>query len=145
METSSSKFRCFLGWPKLSIYEEIYCTLSFWCGREHRFECQVAFLSSSHAKGAMDGVRGTVKRSVWHAVLTRRVAVFDSAEVFAKVATDVCTMATQISLVTCAEIHELAQSFHFQDAPALTGIFRAHCLQQKGNRTVSLYKYLAKE
>lgn len=57
-----------------------------------RKEVQVKwhFFATSHGKGVVDGLRGTVKRVVWSAVSTRKVPSVLSAEVFAKTAEQFC-------------------------------------------------------
>lgn len=39
------------------------------------------FFASSHSKGSVDAVGGTVKRSVWRAVKARQVIVPDAKEI----------------------------------------------------------------
>lgn len=48
-----------------------------------------SFFATSHGKGAVDGVGGTVKRAVWHRVLRNKVIV-NSSEAFADVAKGCC-------------------------------------------------------
>ncbi len=48
-----------------------------------------AFFASSHGKGAVDAIGGTIKRNVWRAVKSRKVIV-NTAEAFYKVSADHC-------------------------------------------------------
>lgn len=48
-----------------------------------------SFFGTAHGKGPVDGVGGTVKRTVWRRILQRRV-IINSAEQFAEVARECC-------------------------------------------------------
>ena len=61
-------------------------TMANLCFMEEDFNvhCEWAFFASSHGKGSVDAVGGTVKRNVWRAVKGRKVIV-NNAEMFYKV------------------------------------------------------------
>lgn len=48
------------------------------------------YFATSYGKGAVDGIGGTVKRMVWKAISTRKVAVVNDAKTFADVAAKLC-------------------------------------------------------
>ena len=52
---------------------------------EHDIDVPWHFFATSHGKGVVDGIRGTVKRAVWRACLSG--TVINSAEKFLRVAT----------------------------------------------------------
>ena len=49
-------------------------------------DIQWNFFATSHGKGVVDGVGGTIKRLVWKAFIARKAAVVGDAESFYRVA-----------------------------------------------------------
>ena len=94
------------------------------------------YFATSHGKGAVDGVGGTVKRAVLNTVLKRQVPTVQSAASFSEVASGVCKLATKICLINHADIQKEAPAFKFQDAPAVPGISKAHCLQPREDGSI---------
>ena len=99
------------------------------------------YFASSHGKGAVDGIGGTVKRSVWSAVATRKVPLVDDAKSFAAAANDVCNLSTKVVLVTKKEIQKSYPGYHLHNAKPMPGISKIHCVEPSSNGTVTLKKY----
>lgn len=118
--------------------------VNFLCGLQQRSGLDIKwnFFATSHGKGAVDGIGGTVKRSVWNAVASRKVAVVDSADLFAKVASEVCNISTKIHLIKQEEIKLASKKFELQNASPIPGISKLHCVEPE-NGTVLVRKYLS--
>ena len=99
------------------------------------------YFASSHGKGAVDGIGGTVKGSVWSAVATRKVRLVDDAKSFAAAANDVCNLSTKVVLVTRKEIQKSYPGYHLHNAKPMPGISKIHCVEPSSNGTVTLKKY----
>ena len=94
------------------------------------------YFVTSHGKGVVDGVGGTVKRLVWSAVATRKAPLVDDAKSFAEVA-EACSLSTKVSLVPKEEIKESKTSFGLENASTIPGIFKIHCVEpSKGGRII---------
>ena len=89
------------------------------------------YFATSHGKGAVDGIGGSVKRVVWKAVSTRKIVVND-AKSFAKAASELC-QAVDVEFVGSESLSTTAQSLEltkcFQSAPVVPGIAKYHCLE----------------
>ena len=59
------------------------------------------YFVTSHGKGVVDGIGGTVKRMVWNAVSTRKVCTVTDAKTFAEVAKSVCNT-INVVYILCA-------------------------------------------
>ena len=90
------------------------------------------YFATSHGKGPVDGIGGSVKRQVWNAVRSRKALVND--------ALSFCSTAKQVSNVNVVHISndivdsansKLDTSRLFDDAPAIKGIKTFHCVQVK--------------
>ena len=90
------------------------------------------YFATSHGKGAVDGVGGTVKRTVWNAVSTRKVQSITSAECFAVVAQQFC-QSIEITLITRKAIEKVSKRLNlekvFGNAKPLPGISKFHCME----------------
>ena len=90
------------------------------------------YFATSHGKSAVDGVGGTVKRTVWNAVSTRKVQSITSAECFAVVAQQFC-QSTDITLITRKAIEKVSKKLNleevFGDAKPVPGISKFHCME----------------
>jgi hypothetical protein len=51
-----------------------------------RIHIQWNYFATSHGKGVVDGIGGTVKRLVWNSVMTRKVSAVQDAMSFYRVA-----------------------------------------------------------
>lgn len=89
------------------------------------------FFATSHGKGIVDGLGGTVKRVVWTAVSTRKVPQVLNAEEFAKVATQMCK-SIGIHLYLNEDIDKSSSKLGldecFKQAKPIPGIKKIHCL-----------------
>ena len=56
------------------------------------------YFATSHGKGVVDGVGGTVKRMVWNAVSTRKVHTVTDAKTFAEVGKSPCNTINAVYL-----------------------------------------------
>ena len=89
------------------------------------------FFATSHGKGVVDGLRGTVKRVVWTAVSTRKVPQVLNAEEFAKVATQMCkSLGIHLYLNEDIDKSSSKMALHecFKQAKSIPGIKKVHCL-----------------
>ena len=97
------------------------------------------FFATSHGKGVVDGIGGTVKRVVWRAVSSRRVPVVANALSFADVAAKLCK-SVNITFISSDEINRSADlldlSTCFQEAVAVPGISKYHCIEPQKNGQV---------
>ena len=89
------------------------------------------FFATSHGKGAVVGVGGTVKRCVSSAVLSRNVIV-NNAQSFAKAAAECCPN-INVKLVVERDIHVFTQQHQleslWENVASLVGKnFRACCV-----------------
>ena len=89
------------------------------------------FFATSHGKGAVDGIGGIAKRSVWRAVCNRKCIVTD-AKSFTSVAKEVCKGITFI-LVTSEEILKqsdlLQLSTIFNTSIKIPNIIKVHFIE----------------
>ena len=97
------------------------------------------FFATSHGKGVVDGIGGTVKRVVWRAVSSRRVPVVADAQSFAQVASKLCK-AVKVSFISSEELNRSADlldlSTCFNEAAAIPGISKYHCIEPLENGLV---------
>ena len=102
------------------------------------------YFATSHGKGVVDGIGGTVKRLVWNAVMTRKVAAVQDALSFYKVAKSL-DIAVNVLLVTAKEINDMIDLLHlekcFSEAPPIRGIAMFHCIQPTKSGLVNCYLY----
>jgi len=102
------------------------------------------FFATSHGKGVVDGIGGTVKRVVWRAVSSRRVPVVADAVSFAKVASELCK-AVKVSFISSEELDRSADllglSTCFQEAEAIPGISQYHCIEPQESGQVRFRIY----
>ena len=99
------------------------------------------YFATSHGKGAVDGVGGTVKRCVWSAAATRKISKVDDAVTFAKAATEYCDLSIRVVLVTKEEIRKKYPEFGVDSAAPVPGISKMHCIEPIGRCTVHLRKF----
>ena len=99
------------------------------------------YFATSHGKGAVDGIGGTVKRSVWTLVSTRKVSVVDNAEDFAKAAREHGNLSTKIIFISEKQINSEYSKSTFDTAPTVPGISKAHCLEPTASGMVLLRKF----
>ena len=101
------------------------------------------YFATSHGKGVVDGIGGTIKRMVWNAVMSRKAAVVD-AQSFVEVASGI-SRSVNISLVDKKEIQYISDSIGlekcFSKAKPLPGISRFHCMEPQGNESVNCCLY----
>lgn len=94
------------------------------------------YFATSHGKGAVDGIGGTLKRLVWNAVSSRKVPAVTDARSFYNVAS-VLNSAVAVSLIEKKAISEKAAELDitkcFKEAVALPGISRFHCIEPQTN------------
>lgn len=99
------------------------------------------FFATSHGKGAVDGVGGTVKRAVYSAMKTRRAHV-GSAEDYANVAKDF-TKSTDILYVSNEDIEQRKPELDalWESVTAVPNTQSVHCVRtvEKGKVLVSAY------
>ncbi|CAB4041133.1 Sentrin-specific protease 2 [Paramuricea clavata] len=92
------------------------------------------FFATSHGKGAVDGIGGTVKRMEWNAVNSRKASEVVDAKTFYDAASKLTT-SISVSFVSQKEMNDmydlLCLQKYFNDAPPIPGISRFHCIEPK--------------
>ena len=102
------------------------------------------FFATSHSKGVVDGLGGTVKRMVWGAVSTRKVSNVQDAVTFAKIAVQFCN-SVNIQLCLKKDIDDYSSCIEldrcFEQATPIPGISKIHCIEpaMKGQLRNHLY------
>ena len=96
-----------------------------------------SFFETAHGKGAVDGVGGTVKLTVWLAVLRNKVVVRD-AEKFASVAKDLCN-GINVIYVPAATTKESTSHFEEQwkDCNPLPQTLKVHFVKPVDKFTIA--------
>ena len=92
---------------------------------------QWKYFTTSHGKGAVYGIGGTLKQMVWNAVSSRKAQPVTDAKLFYEVAS---MLNSSIAATLIEKKHvkgkgsdlDLAKSF--KDATAIPGILRFHCI-----------------
>ena len=110
------------------------------------------YFATSHGKGVVDGIGGTVKRMVWNEVSTRKVASVTNAESFASVAKQ-CCQSTKVAFITKKDIEKASRILQlddiFKNAKAFPGISKLHCLEvhnsSKKNTTIKSRLYSSQD
>ena len=98
--------------------------------------------ATSHGKGAVDGVGGSIKRSVMSTVVSRKVLIHNSKD-FANTAKEVCKK-IQIFHISKEEVeHEskLLDLVAFTDVKQLVGVRKVHSIKVKGPYKVEVSSY----
>lgn len=97
---------------------------------KHKLEIQWNFFATSHGKGPVDGIGGSVKHHVWGKVKARKAIVCDAAT-FAAAVKDM--KGVTAAVLTQAEIKARNASLHldhiFEAAQPIPGIARMHRIQ----------------
>lgn len=92
------------------------------------------FFATSHGKGVVDGIGGTVKRLVWNAVMSRKSPAIADAQ-----------SSVTVSLVNQKEMNDISDSLClekcFSEALPLPGISRFHCIEPQGDGSVNCHLY----
>lgn len=92
------------------------------------------YFATSHGKGEVDGVGGTVKMTVWSAVSTRKVEIVTRAKSFADAAQQFC-QSTSITRITRKNTEEVSKKLNL----SLTGKGLPGCQICTRNKQVSLH------
>jgi hypothetical protein len=97
---------------------------------KHQIHIQWNYIATSHGKGPVDGIGGSVKRQVWTAV-SRRTSIVIDATSFTAIAKKVCSV--DVVEMTSDEIDKRNATLNveevFQNAPAVKGIKSVHSIQ----------------
>lgn len=105
---------------------------------------QWIFFATSHGKGVVDGIGGTVKRVVWNAVTTRKAPAVVDAQSFSEVASKF-SKSVSVFLVKQLEINTISASLClkkcFNAAPFLPGISKFHCIEPHKNGYIQCRQY----
>ena len=102
------------------------------------------YFATSHGKGVVDGIGGTVKRMVWNAVSTRKVHPVTDAKTFAEVAKSACNTINVVYRSKDqigARAHSLCLKNCFTSAPVLKGISKFHSLKPLENDLIRCRTY----
>ena len=118
-------------WPSITIFKNRYFAASLdtlQC--KHKLKIQWNFFATSHGKGPVDGIGGSVKHHVWGKVKARKAIVCDAAT-FAAAVKDM--KGVTAAVLTQAEIKARNASLHldhiFEAAQPIPGIARMHRIQ----------------
>lgn len=107
-------------------------------------QVQWNYFATSHGKGVVDGIGGTIKRLVWNASQSRRVSPVTDAKSFHEVATKL-NSSVSVRLMEKKEIRDRATSLglskSFKEVVALPGISRFHCIEPQINGFVQSKMY----
>ena len=107
-------------------------------------QVQWNYFATSHGKGVVDGIGGTIKRLVWNAVQSRRASPVTDAKSFHELATTL-NSSVSVHLMEKKEIRDRATSLglskSFKEAVALPGISRFHCIEPQINGFVQSKMY----
>lgn len=99
-------------------------------------QVQWNYFATSHGKGVVDGIGGTIKRLVWNASQSRRASPVTDAKSFHEVATKL-NSSVSVHLMEKKEIRNRATSLglskSFKEVVALPGISRFHCIEPQIN------------
>ena len=112
----------------------------------HQLSVQIEwhYFATSHGKGVVNGIGGTVKRIVWNAVSTRQVHSVQDAKTFAEAAKSI-SKAINVTYLSQEQIDKTAHSLClkkcFTSAPLLKGISQCHSLQPLENGLVRCRSY----
>lgn len=105
--------------------------------KKHNVQVQWNFFCTSHGKGPVDGIGGSVKRHVWKKVSTRKLIVTDAAS-FTCACADMSGVA--VRELTDDEIQERNQMLDlksvFDSASPINGISRMHFMKHVNNEVV---------
>ena len=97
---------------------------------KHKINLRWNYFATSHGKGPVDGIGGSVKRQVWTAV-SRRISLVTNASSFTATAKKVCNV--DVVEMTSDEIDKrnaiLDVEEVFQNAPVVKGIKSVHSIQ----------------
>lgn len=102
------------------------------------------FFATSHGKGVIDGLGGTVKRMVWGAMSTRKVSNVHNAVTFAKITAQFCK-SVNIQLCLKKDIDDYSNHWEldkcFEQATPIPEISKIHCIEpaMKGQLRHHLY------
>lgn len=99
-------------------------------------QVQWNYFATSHGKGVVDSIGGTIKRLVWNASQSRRASPVTDAKSFHEVATKL-NSSVSVHLMEKKEIRNRATSLglskSFKEVVALPGISRFHCIEPQIN------------
>ena len=104
------------------------------------------YFATSHGKGVVDRIGGTVKRLVSNAVMTGKSPVVADAQSFYRVASSLTSSVT-VSLVSQKEISDTSDLLSlekcFSEALPLPGISKMHCIEPRkdGSLNCCLYSF----
>ena len=97
------------------------------------------FFATSHGKGPVDGIGGSVKRHVWTAVKTRKVIVNNAASFV--LACNAPESTVEVFEMSAADIAQRNATLNldqiFSDAPAIEGILAVHHFHVHNGATVA--------
>ena len=105
---------------------------------EHGFTITWNFFATSHGKGVVDGIGGTVKRAIWRHVKAERAHVTNASE-YSTLGTKVCPNI----LVKFIPKEEIAQQTMFLDSKwenvrAIPQTHHIHCVKAHGSNLVQV-------
>ena len=103
-------------------------------------QIQWNYFATSHGKGVVDGIGGTVKRIVWNAVMSRKSPAVVDAQSFFELANSLTT-SVKVSLVNRKEMKGISDLLCleecFSEALCLPGISRFHCIEPQGDGSLN--------
>jgi len=106
----------------------------------HGIEIHWNFFATSHGKGPVDGIGGSMKRKVWTGVKARKFLVTNASSFVEAASADDASKVKVLEMAE-SEITQRNESLNlahvFSNAPAIQGISGAHYLKISGGRAVS--------
>ena len=107
-------------------------------------QIQLNYFATSHGKGVVDGIGGTVKCIVWNAVMSRKSPAVVDTQSFFELANSLTT-SVKVSLVNRKEMKDISDSLCldecFSEALRLPGISRFHCIEPQGDGSLNCRLY----
>ena len=115
----------------------LFSNLHYW-EQDHDISIRWNFFATSHGKGVVDGIGGTVKRAVWRHIRSEKSHITSPQE-YSVLAKQLCPN-IQVEYVTKSEIE---QQFTFLDTKwegvmAVPQTLRVHCIQAFGANEVKV-------
>ena len=115
----------------------LFSNLHSW-EKEYDFKLTWNFFATSHGKGVVDGIGGTVKRTVWRHIKAERAHVTDAKE-YAELAQKLCpNIYVQYIPASAIESHTEFLSKKWESVLLIPGTLRVHCVRPSGEFKVQV-------
>ena len=115
----------------------LFSNLYYW-EQAHEISIKWNFFATSHGKGVVDGIGGTVKRTVWRNVRCEKNHILNAKE-YAELAKQLCPN-IQIDFISKNLIDEQSGFLNakWEGVLAVPGTHKVHCIQASGSDKVKV-------